>query len=102
MRIALAALALTLVPVLASCGQTDAPLASAQAHEIAWREGDVDDALADLREAIYEYARRLRPLIAARFRAEAESRALEAQLALPAVVPPTSASRRKRSAEAAR
>ena len=44
MRIAVTALALALVPVLASCGQNDAPVASAQAHEIAWREGDVDDA----------------------------------------------------------
>ncbi|MBT2135520.1 thioredoxin family protein [Croceibacterium sp. LX-88] len=45
------ALTLALVPALASCGQTDAPVASAQAKEIAWREGDVDDALAEAKES---------------------------------------------------
>jgi protein disulfide-isomerase len=44
------ALALALLVPLAACQQSNAPIAAAQAAEIAWREGDVDDALAEAKE----------------------------------------------------
>ena len=50
MKIASIALALALAVGTAACSQADDPTEAAQAHEIAWREGDVDDALAEARE----------------------------------------------------
>jgi protein disulfide-isomerase len=45
-----AALVLGLAFATAACEQAGIPAETAQAHEIAWREGDVDDALAEARE----------------------------------------------------
>jgi protein disulfide-isomerase len=50
MRIITTALALALAPALAGCQQAGEPTEVAQAHEIAWREGDVADALAEAQE----------------------------------------------------
>lgn len=52
MRLTRIFLALSLAAALAGCDSApDQPAASAQAHEIAWREGDVDDALAEAKES---------------------------------------------------
>ena len=50
MQLRTIALALGLVFAAAGCRQAGSPSEVAQAHEIAWREGDVDDALAEARE----------------------------------------------------
>ena len=50
MRIITAAVALGLAATLAGCQQAGEPTEVAQAHAIAWREGDVDDALAEAKE----------------------------------------------------
>ncbi|MBO9575610.1 MAG: thioredoxin family protein [Sphingobium sp.] len=44
-------LALGLVAAVAGCKQATTPPAAVQATEIAWREGDVDDALAEAKES---------------------------------------------------
>jgi protein disulfide-isomerase len=51
MQLKTIALALGLALATAGCKQAATPPASTQAHEIAWREGDVDDALAEAKEA---------------------------------------------------
>ena len=50
MQIRTLALAFSLAVAAAGCSRTDTATAVAQAGEIAWREGDVDDALAEARE----------------------------------------------------
>ena len=52
MRFTNIALALGLALAVAGCGkQAEAPVVAAQAQEIAWREGDVTDALAEAKES---------------------------------------------------
>ena len=50
MKIASIALALALAVGTAACSQADSPTEVAHASAIAWREGDVDDALAEAKE----------------------------------------------------
>ena len=51
MRVSHALLALGLTLAAAGCKQAATPPAAVQATEIAWREGDVDDALAEAKES---------------------------------------------------
>jgi protein disulfide-isomerase len=51
MQIRILALSLALGLAVAGCKQADSPPPAAAAHEIAWREGDVADALAEAKEA---------------------------------------------------
>ena len=51
MKIGTIALALSLSMALAGCKQADKPAAVASAETIAWREGDVTDALAEAKES---------------------------------------------------
>jgi len=51
MRLTTIALAFSLALAAAGCSRTDGAAEVAQASEIAWRDGDVDDALAEAKEA---------------------------------------------------